>query len=248
MNSNESKPEPHHGAVAHNRRSHRSAATMHFTPLDIVHPVPVRLWLVQLETVGAVDDAALDTAERARAARFRFETDRSRYIRRRKALRELLGSQLGMAAARVPLRLGENEKPELDMARAPHFNASHHGDFTLIGLCDHAPIGVDIEGLQGMADIDPLAQNNLSPTELADFRRLDPAQRESAFLTAWTRKEACLKSVGTGLAIDLRELHTGTMPQGCVVTVPTSQGKRTVLLSSHRPLPMMHVAIATRLS
>lgn len=221
---------------------------MHITPLDIVHPAPVKLWLVRLEAVGAVDDTALDAAERARAARFRFEADRWRYIRRRQALRELLGSQLGMAAARVPLRLGENDKPELDMVLAPHFNASHHGDLTLIGLCDHAPIGVDIEGMRGLADIEPLAQNNLTPAELAEFHRLDPTQREAAFLTVWTRKEACLKSVGTGLAIDLRELHTGTTRQGSVVTVPTSQGVRTVLLSSHHPLPTMHVAIATRLS
>src|SRR5690606_954366 len=155
---------------------------MQVTPLDIVHPVHVKLWLVRLAPAGAVDDTTLDATERARAARFRFEADRSRYIRRRIALRKPLGKQLGLPADTVPLRLGENDKPELDMAQAPHFNASHHGELSLVGICDHAPIGVDIEGLRGWTDIDSLAQMNLTPAELADYRRLSPEHRETAFL------------------------------------------------------------------
>lgn len=218
---------------------------MHFTPLDIVHPVPVKLWLVRLATAGAVDDATLDATERERAARFRFEADRLRYIRRRTALRELLARQLGLAAARVPLRLGDNDKPGLDMAHAPQFNASHHGDLTLIGLCDSAPIGVDIEGPRGWNDIDALAQMNLTPAELADYRQLAPARREAAFLNVWTRKEACLKAVGTGLAIELTELHTGLDADVRGVLVPTDAGARHVHLSSHVISHGLMAAVAT---
>ncbi len=34
-------------------------------------------------------------------------------------------------------------------------------------------------------------------------------QRDRAFLVGWTRKEACLKAVGTGLGIDTRSFEAG---------------------------------------
>ncbi|QIM51878.1 4'-phosphopantetheinyl transferase family protein [Hydrogenophaga crocea] len=221
--------------------------------LVLNHPVRLQAWLFHhpRATEGApADDPWLSPAERARVLRLRFQRDRVRYVHRRRALRAVLGERLGLPGPAVPLRLGLHDKPELDTAAlaapAPHFNMSHHEDHSLVVLCDEAEVGVDIEGERGWPDIDALAAMNFTPAEIAGYQALQGVQRESAFLRVWTRKEACLKAVGTGLAIDLKALHAGLETDTREVPVPTDAGTLPVLLSSHTAPGGLLVAVATR--
>ncbi|MBS0341791.1 MAG: 4'-phosphopantetheinyl transferase superfamily protein [Proteobacteria bacterium] len=162
------------------------------------------LWLIALggaATSGA--HAVLAADERERAARFRFDRDRHRFVIGRAALRELLAAQVGESAAALRFTYGEQGKPAL--AQAPHcrFNLSHSGDWGLLaldplGTCD--ALGVDIEILRPIRDAVPLAATVLDAGDTQALAALAPAAVPRAFFTAWTRGEACLKAMGTGFS------------------------------------------------
>ncbi|WP_329376711.1 4'-phosphopantetheinyl transferase superfamily protein [Streptomyces sp. NBC_01351] len=165
------------------------------------------LWLVPpgpLRTeVAALAGSVLDGAEKERAARLRRQEDREAYIAAHVGLRLLLGAYLGTAAAGVPLyRL-----PCTSCGR-PHGRPAVHGDpvhFSLShadGLCLLAfaatTVGVDVEPVPAPAVAEELAAA-LHPRESAELLALPPVQRTRAFARLWTRKEAYLKGLGTGL-------------------------------------------------
>lgn len=141
----------------------------------------------------------LSPAERERAARFHHETDRRRWTAARSALREILGSELGIDPADVPLVITATGKPAL---AAPydrlHFNLSHCADLMLVALCAHGPVGIDVEPLARAADLAGCEETYLHPDEFAALPPPGPA-RNHRLLEIWTAKEALLKAAGCGL-------------------------------------------------
>ena len=109
------------------------------------------------------------------------------------------------------LRFAHNAfgKPSLAEAPGCHFNLSHSGDAALLAIDAGAPVGVDIEIERAMDDIDAMAQAHFTDAERDALQRSSAGTRAAAFLRTWTRKEACLKAVGTGLSVDPRQLETG---------------------------------------
>lgn len=197
----------------------------------------IELWLVDLEAPAREHEApspgeALDGAERARAARFHFERDAHRYRASHTALRHLLAQRTGVPAASLRFGAGGHDKPRLDLPGAPAFNLSHSGRWALIGIGGQAPIGVDIEAPREMGELMALAERNFTATECRELLALPEAGRLRAFLRCWTRKEACLKAIGSGLSIEPGLFEAGTTPEQRTTTVPVSgQACRVTVLS-----------------
>ncbi len=173
-------------------------------------PAETRIWRAHLEAIRADElvalESLLDAAERARAARFRFERDRKAFVAARGVLRRLLGETLGVEAEAVAFRFGRNGKPALapEMGQALRFNLSHSGGHAMFAFHPHLEIGIDLETagrLEGRDDeLAGLAARVLTTRELAVWRALpDAAARHAAFLRAWTRKEAYGKATGEGV-------------------------------------------------
>lgn len=195
--------------------------------------VGVALWLVELDS--REHDAALpapgeflDEAENARAARFHFERDRLRYRASHTALRHLLGLHTRQDPAALRFVAGPYDKPHLAAPDAPAFNMSHSGRWALIGIGDRLPIGVDIEDPRPMDDLMPLAERNFSAGEYRALSALPASERLDAFLRCWTRKEACLKAVGSGLSIEPGGFEAGLEREWRHTEVPVS-GQRCAL-------------------
>jgi 4'-phosphopantetheinyl transferase len=74
-------------------------------------------------------------------------------------------------------------------------------------------IGVDVEQVRHLENIDDLARNSLSKVELDVYQRLAEVQRTPAFFHAWTRKEAFIKACGEGLSRPLSEFDVSLAPQ-----------------------------------
>ncbi|WP_242579195.1 4'-phosphopantetheinyl transferase superfamily protein [Streptomyces sp. MST-110588] len=181
------------------------------------------------------DTEVLDAAERRRAATFVRPVDRDVYIASHSALRRLLGAYLDRDPA--ALRFVREPCPCCDaphgrpaLAGAPlHFSLSHTRGLALLGFA-RTPIGVDIETLTAPEVVDEVA-SVLHPQERAELAALPPAGRAAAFARCWTRKEACLKGMGTGLAGDLMTTTlVGTGPDPApvegweTVDVPVPEG------------------------
>ncbi|MCR4514912.1 4'-phosphopantetheinyl transferase superfamily protein [Aeromicrobium sp. 50.2.37] len=74
---------------------------------------------------------------------------------------------------------------------------AHAGGLALVAVVQGARVGVDLELLG--TDVEHLADVALGPRDA-------PAPTPSELLRTWTRKEAVLKAVGVGLAVDPSEL------------------------------------------
>ena len=167
------------------------------------------LWVVDL-AARRTDDSVLSAEERARADRFVFEDDRSRYVTGRTALRTLLGQELGLPAAAVPLASSKHGRPLCARLRGRlDFNLSNSGDVAVIAMAPQENVGVDVETLRPVHDALGLSRHYFSSAESRKLESLEPAQRDRAFLTCWTRKEAVLKATGLGLSIAPATVETG---------------------------------------
>ena len=179
----------------------------------------VHLWCVAVSRVAEPDaawDALLSDAELQRAGRFHAAQDRRRYRVARGLLRRLLGRYLDLPPASLRLLYGAQGKPRLcptQAARPVHFNLSHSADLVLYGFsASEAAIGVDIERSQAMPDLLDIAQRFFSPRESQALAALPPAQRQDAFFRCWSRKEAYVKALGTGLTQPLDSFDVTLLP------------------------------------
>jgi 4'-phosphopantetheinyl transferase len=179
-------------------------------PADEVH-----VWRTSLERPPAAVERLrllLSRDECARADRFRFERDRSRYVVGRALLRLLLGRYLGQEPEEVRFEYGAYEKPYL--AGTPlWFNLSHSGTVALYAFTAAAEVGIDVEVDEGDFARERIAERFFSPTEVAALRSLPESLQARAFLTCWTRKEAFIKARGDGLSLPLDSFDVSLAPQ-----------------------------------
>jgi 4'-phosphopantetheinyl transferase len=120
----------------------------------------------------------------------------------RATLRRLLGEALHQDPATLCFEYGAQGKPALAGPAAASglcFNASHSGEYVLIGLAQGAPLGVDIECHRPLVDPDALARRHFPPAEAAAYAATPEPGRQQAFFEAWTRKEAAVKARGGNL-------------------------------------------------
>lgn len=208
----------------------------------------VALWLVDLAVAPAAANLGwLSDAERARAARLRDPVHRLRYERAHIALRGLLGAQGGVAPGSLRFELGAAGKPALAPPAQGHFNLSHSADLALVAICPAAEIGVDLEVLHAVPDAAALAARVCSAPERAAWSALAATpEGDTAFLRCWTRKEACLKAVGTGLGVAPDRVETGCGGEPRRLVVPCPEGAVAVDLHSLEPDGAWVAAVARR--
>jgi 4'-phosphopantetheinyl transferase len=173
------------------------AAIHDVTPIDT--PTGVSVWLLELAfQKGGLDEllALLSGEERARCLRYRQQSDRIRFATTRVILRRMLAERLRIPLDEIKLDIDLFGKPRLENRSALFFNLSHSGNFVLIALSVHKPVGVDIEAASTTLDFNSL-HASLTPDER---RYCDESADEKAFFRVWSGKEAVLKAWGVGIA------------------------------------------------
>lgn len=200
------------------------------TKLVQLAPSPcVNVFAIDLRSAtDGLDATCLGADENARAQRFKFTLDRTYYVAAHIALRYLLAQATGVSPDLLAFETGAFGKPALlpcaPETEACFYNLSHSGYWALVGIAQGAgaaEIGVDIEVLRPADDLQDLMEQVLTPGEIAEIQRLDPAQHNTAFLKHWTRKEATLKAWGCGLHLDPKTLGPGDAAQYPPVLVHT---------------------------
>lgn len=152
--------------------------------------------------------------EIGRADAYLRPEDRNRFTVGCATSRLVLGRLLGLAPERVPLRRDcascgrPHGRPRLPGDEL-HVSVSHSGDWVAVAVTDLGPVGVDVE--RHASRTADLAETVLAPAEAAALARLPEAERGTALIEYWTRKEAALKATGDGLRAPLT---------GVVVTAP----------------------------
>jgi 4'-phosphopantetheinyl transferase len=212
---------------------------VHLWTIGLDHPWET--WLPMLE--------CLSPDEETRAARFRFESDRHRFVAARIALREILGSHLGVPPREIVLTYRPSGKPALasDMAVGIEFNLSHCQGLALIVVASGRRLGVDLEFVHPGAAEEPLAERFFSAPEVTALRALPHDLQDEAFFACWTRKEAYLKARGDGLSIPLDSFTVSLAPGEPAALLACTGAKDEILAWSFRsftPAPGFLAALA----
>ncbi len=166
----------------------------------------IQIWLVSLEPPAAhlrYLQGLLSPDEQQRVARFHFERDRLRFIAGRGTLRCILSDYLGMPPESLEFRYGTNGKPALAEHCNPidlRFNLSHSHEMALYAFLHHREIGVDIEHIHPVQNLETIARRFFSAGEYETLRALPEEQKLEAFYNCWTRKEAYIKACGDGVS------------------------------------------------
>jgi 4'-phosphopantetheinyl transferase len=143
-----------------------------------------------------------------RANRYHFERDRRRFIVARGRLRQLLGEYLGIKSEKIVFTYSDRGKPTVN---APiEFNVSHSGEVALYGFRSSGRIGVDVERIREMNDLEGLTERFFCAGENELIR--NRSDKEEIFFQLWTAKEAYLKAIGTGIAGGLDAVEVSIDP------------------------------------
>lgn len=179
-------------------------------------PAPSTVWVrwcaPQAPRPGLL--ALLDDAERARHARLVRAEDRARHVTAHALLRLCLGRRLDQRPDTLRLDRtcpecgGAHGKPRLPGGEV-EFSLTHSGALVGVALAQ-VPVGIDVESRAGSAYDPALAGEALSAAERAHLEAMAPSRRAAGFLRYWTRKEAVLKALGTGLTLPLHDLEVSS--------------------------------------
>jgi 4'-phosphopantetheinyl transferase len=165
-----------------------------------LNPDTVHLWaarLSQWKTKLNEMDSFLDPAERIRADRFIIPERRVDFITQRGFLRTILSKYLVHKPGEITISISEDGKPFLVEGNI-NFNLSHSEDLMICGITSGARIGVDIQHIYPVENLDRIIPKILTPAEIKLIENSPQKDKNELFLTIWTAKEAFLKALGSG--------------------------------------------------
>ena len=159
---------------------------------DLVSELP---WLV----------AYIDNNERLKAEKFHFENDRNTYLTCHSLLRKVISYKLNKDPSEINIIYDGNNKPWLKSNQL-FFNISHTRDTFAFAISDYVKIGIDLENINSSIDFKAIIRTYFSSGE-EKYILQDHEQSMDRFFLLWTRKEALLKALGTGIIDKLKDVE-----------------------------------------
>ncbi len=179
----------------------------------------VHIWHASLEQPLEVVqklETILSDEERERAGRFRYQEHRQSFIVSHGILRSLIHRYTGIRPDQIEFKYNLAGKPHLaglESVSDLSFNLSHAGLLALFAFSWGRRVGIDVEHLRPMEEMDQVAERNFSSREYKRFQKLIERDRLRAFYNCWTRKEAFIKAIGDGLSFPLKDLEVTFVPE-----------------------------------
>ncbi len=185
-------------------------------PRFLIRNGEVHIWHADLSSDERAKslEHLLSSDEIERANRFRFPEHRQRFVIARGCLRSLLGAYLKTDAGEITFTYSPEGKPALDDGHSSElrFNVSHSGDIGAFAFALRSDIGVDVEMIRRDLDVDEIPKRFFSLMEQTTLAGLSGEEKYQGFFNCWTRKEAYVKAVGSGLSLPLRDFDVSLLP------------------------------------
>jgi 4'-phosphopantetheinyl transferase len=89
---------------------------------------------------------------------------------------------------------------------------AHADSVALIAVTTGRPVGVDVERVTVLDDAFDVAEICFAPAERRVLHAVPAGQVSETFFNCWTRKEAFIKAVGTGLSAPLKAFEVSLEP------------------------------------
>lgn len=166
-------------------------------------------------------------------ARFRFDKDKILSLFSGLLIQSEISKKFAISEKEIQFSYNEHGKPFLKNFPDFHFSVSHSGSCVAF-ISDSSPIGIDIEKIS-QARIE-IARRFFAPNEYKYI--LKSENQNNTFYEIWTKKEAYIKMLGTGLTTPLssfdvterklcEEFYT-TQVSGYAVSVYSEQIKKKI--------------------
>jgi 4'-phosphopantetheinyl transferase len=154
----------------------------------------------------------LSAEERDRAASYRYGPDRARFVVAAALLRLVVGMRVRATPSQVPVgrrcaRCGGPHGRPVIVGTDLGVSVSHARDRVVVAVTRGVAVGVDVEEFREI-DVDALSSMVLS----ADEGTSSPTR--AGFFSTWVRKEAVLKSLGTGVDVPMTALSLAAVGAG----------------------------------
>ena len=178
----------------------------------------IHVWCVSLDQQASrfqMLSQTLSPDERMRAERFHFEKDRNHFVISKGMLRTILGSYLSAEPDKLRFCYGKHGKPKLaDISGKGRicFNSSRSEGLSLYAFTLDREIGVDIEHIHDVPEVEHIVERFFSEVENELFHSLPESRKKEVFFNCWTRKEAFIKAIGDGLYRPLYKFDVSLSP------------------------------------
>lgn len=183
----------------------------------IIDDHQVHIWQANLKNQARLPNDIseyLSPHELERANKLKFPNDRDHFIARQYLLRSILCKYCDCQPHELIFSYNKYNKPFITLPKSEDikFNMSSSADLMIIGVCKQHDIGIDIEKVRETGNLDDIALENFSQRELEYFN--NESDKKTAFFDIWTRKEAFIKAVGTGMYFPLKSFCVEVDPSG----------------------------------
>lgn len=142
---------------------------------------------------------------------YKFIKNRERSIATFYYRRIILSKYTGLSPQELSFKINQYGKPSIENKNFSYikFNYSHSNDIIIYSITRDSEIGIDIEFIKEISDMNSLVNNYFSSEEISTFRNTNnKIDQLNFFYKIWTRKEALLKAIGLGLTEDLKTIDS----------------------------------------
>jgi 4'-phosphopantetheinyl transferase len=167
----------------------------------------IHIWYADIHSIRLGQElihTTLSPDEIAHANQYKFEQDRMSFFSRHYILRLILSKYYKCRPQELKFRYSQYGKPDVDSSESEclKFNLSFSGNLMAVGISAHIDIGVDLEEIKQLDNINDIANDHFSLEEFTFFK--NDSDITSTFYKIWTRKEAFIKGVGKGMFYPLK--------------------------------------------
>ncbi len=142
----------------------------------------------------------LSEKELTKVLLFEFNQARNSYIVSQGTLRMLLSGYLGIPPKLVKIGRRKKGKPYSIDDPGLYFNMSNSGKLVTIAFSRDTELGIDIEHIRPLPDLDEMIIRNFTSREIR-FINGKSEERITRFFRFWTIKESYLKAIGEGMRL-----------------------------------------------
>ena len=171
--------------------------------LPLLTPGEIHIWHISIDVTSTQFKSYKNTLsknESTKVSFFEFDKVRDAYVVGQSALRKLLSGYLGIPPGLVKLGRRKKGKPYSMDDPGLYFNMSNSGSLVVIAFSLDGEIGVDIEQVRPLSDLDDMISKNFTASEIR-FINAKVEERIRRFFRFWTIKESYLKAIGEGMRL-----------------------------------------------
>ena len=196
--------------------------------------------------------AVLSPEEKVRQWQLHFPEDRRDFASAHALLRQSLSLYSDINPEDWRFKVAANGKPAIlrtgNQTQKPfRFSLSHTRGLVACAIGTQLDMGIDVERLDRMVDIDSIAPLCLSSSERDALMRCPAPERQIRFIELWVLKEALVKARGTGLS-GLKGSSFTLREDGGIGLVSRSIDPAEWHFELFRPTPRYRLGVAVKCS